>query len=176
MLSRRPARQRNGGHHDAAPRCKAQASGSKVPSSPPLPVETRGRNADLPALVAEILSRQAQELGVDCSGLAPAAMAVLRRHRFPGNVRELENVLRTALVACEGARIDASHLPIQQSASKSAFTLPQGGIDLDALERDIIKQAMQRAQGNRTRAATLLGLTRDQVRYRLSKIAESAEE
>ncbi|MDF3067784.1 MAG: two component, sigma54 specific, transcriptional regulator, Fis family [Polyangiaceae bacterium] len=134
------------------------------------------RSAELPALVPRILASQARELGLATPELTPEAMEVLRRHRFPGNVRELENVLRTALVACKGTRIVASDLPIQQASDAAAFTLPSGGVDLDALERDIIRQAMRRTQGNRTRAASLLGLTRDQVRYRLSKIEESVDE
>jgi len=139
---------------------------------PPL----RERTADLPTLTAQILARQAHELQLDCPQLAPDAVEVLRRHGFPGNVRELENVLRTALVACKGTPISAAHLPLEQATDTTPFRLPSHGVNLDALERDVIRQALRRAQGNRTRAASLLGLTRDQVRYRLSKIAENPKE
>lgn len=138
---------------------------------PPL----RERSADLPALAAEILARQAKELQLGCPRLTPDALEALRRHSFPGNFRELENILRTALVASKGGEISALQLPLE-AADATPFRLPSDGVNLEALERDVIRQALRRAQGNRTRAASLLGLTRDQVRYRLSKAAEIPDE
>jgi len=139
---------------------------------PPL----RDRSEDLPLLVAEILARIAREHGRECPRVAPDVMAALRRYHFPGNVRELENALRSALMSARGGDIQLSQLPLALSPDGSIFRLPSEGVNLEALERDVIRQALHRAQGNRTRAASLLGLTRDQVRYRLSKIAEAANE
>jgi DNA-binding NtrC family response regulator len=119
------------------------------------------------------LARNARELSLACPSLAPDAIDALRRYGLPGNVRELENILRTALLASRGEPIAASLLPIEAVPQSTAFTLPSSGINLEALERDVIQQALRRTQGNRTRAASLLGLTRDQVRYRLSKLASS---
>jgi len=84
-------------------------------------------------------------------------------------VRELKNVVEQAALA--GAEvIEAVHLPAFPADEPGiAFELPKNGVDFGALERVVLEQALARSRGNQTRAASLLGLTRDQIRYRMSK-------
>jgi DNA-binding NtrC family response regulator len=103
------------------------------------------------------------------------ALAMLERYAWPGNVRELKNVIERAVILEEHAEILPDHLPEELKPGGRAldlepgFRLPAGGIDLESLERDLIRQALDQARGNKTRAAALLGLTRDTLRYRLEK-------
>jgi DNA-binding NtrC family response regulator len=105
--------------------------------------------------------------------IAPGAMAALERYAWPGNARELRNVLERVLLLEESAVIQLDHLPPEISGSAihngHPFVLPASGFDLESLERDVIAQALDRANGNKTGAARLLGLSRDTLRYRLEK-------
>ncbi len=105
------------------------------------------------------------------SGLSPAAAAVLKTYGWPGNVRELRNVVERAMLLAEGDRLEAKDFGVLNggSASGGAFELPAGGVDLEELERSLVVQALKRAGGNQTKAAGLLGLNRDQIRYRIEK-------
>jgi DNA-binding NtrC family response regulator len=89
-------------------------------------------------------------------------------------VRELRNVIERALLLAPGERLGAEAFSGLFGGSGNApvgdpFRLPEGGISLEELERDLVRQAVERTQGNRTRAAALLGLSRDALRYRLEK-------
>lgn len=106
--------------------------------------------------------------------LSPEALARLRSYRWPGNVRELRNVIERAVLLGSGKVLEAEAFHTLTSddgemTDLDAFVLPDQGIDLDALEGQLIRQALARADGNQTRAAKLLGLTRHTFRYRLEK-------
>ena len=100
---------------------------------------------------------------------------MLERYAWPGNVRELKNVIERALILEEGTEIVPDYLPDEIKPGGRAldlepgFQLPAGGIELESLEKDLIRQALEQANGNKTQAAALLGLTRDTLRYRIDK-------
>jgi two-component system, NtrC family, response regulator AtoC len=126
--------------------------------------------APLATHFVDVLSRDMRQLGREVS---PPALAALERYAWPGNARELRNVLERVLLLEEAAVIGLDHLPPEIAGSPRqtahAFVLPASGLDLDSLERDVISQALDRANGNKTGAARLLGLSRDTLRYRLEK-------
>jgi DNA-binding NtrC family response regulator len=105
-------------------------------------------------------------------GVTPEAMRQLQRYPWPGNVRELRNAVERAMLLAEGDTLTAEDLsgaaagPVRLS---DRVELPVAGIDLEQLERSLLVQALQRTGWNQTRAATLLGLNRDQIRYRIEK-------
>jgi len=117
------------------------------------------------------------ELGSQYHGrplrLATEAEEQLARYLWPGNVRELRNVIERAVLLESSEELPAGTFSklVSPAAEGSAqhFRLPEAGVDLQALERDLLAQALERAEGNRTRAARLLGLTRYAFRYRLEK-------
>ena len=99
-----------------------------------------------------------------------------RGYDWPGNVRELRNVIERAMLLTENDVLETSDLRLigaPQDATavlhETGMVLPEGGIDLDALVRNLVAQALQRTNGNKTRAAALLRMTRDQIRYRVEK-------
>ncbi len=106
-------------------------------------------------------------------GLHAEAHRRLLGYSWPGNVRELRNVIERAMIFCETNEINPADLAlpvtITEEALPSAFRLPESGIQLEDLERSLLTQALQLAEGNKTRAAALLGLSRDTFRYRLEK-------
>ena len=106
--------------------------------------------------------------------LSPGAEQVLRSYSWPGNVRELRNVVERAVLLEAGDELgDAAFAGMLGSSgagdAAQRFVLPEQGVRLSDLERELIEQALERAEGNRTRAAALLGLSRDTLRYRLEK-------
>ncbi len=109
-------------------------------------------------------------------GFAPEAEALLRAYDWPGNVRELRNVIERIVVLESGDTVVPGHLPKEilghgapAPASALEFTLPEGGISLDELERSLIVQALDKAGGNKTVAAKLLNVTYDSLRYQIKK-------
>jgi DNA-binding NtrC family response regulator len=113
-------------------------------------------------------------------GLTDAARQALLDYSWPGNVRELRNVVERAVLLAEGATLDASDfegltpLRLERPSSDEASTpggvsLPAAGLRLDDVEKQLITLALERTRGNQTRAAALLGLHRDQIRYRMEK-------
>jgi two-component system, response regulator FlrC len=144
---------------------------------PPL----RSRREDLPALASQLLAELAAELGRPAPRLDEGALEPLSTHPFPGNVRELRNVLERALVRCRGSVLGARDLALDLSASSSTATptaistaiatstfgasgLP---IDLSDLEKLAIAEALRRVGGNRTHAARLLGIGLRTLRNKL---------
>ncbi|MGH9308396.1 MAG: helix-turn-helix domain-containing protein, partial [Vicinamibacterales bacterium] len=95
----------------------------------------------------------------------------LQRYGWPGNVRELRNVVERAMLLSDADRLEARDFAALSTArgSSDEFELPAGGRDLVQLERNLVIQALRRSGGNQTRAAGLLGLNRDQIRYRIEK-------
>ncbi|HEX5885095.1 MAG TPA: sigma-54 dependent transcriptional regulator [Pyrinomonadaceae bacterium] len=118
------------------------------------------------------------------NSLSPEAKDVFIKYHWPGNVRELRNVIERALILEESDQITTEYLPggllapVRLSALStttdppSQFVLPSQGISLDEAELSFVRQAIERSGGNQTRAAELLGISRDQLRYRLKKLED----
>jgi two-component system response regulator PilR (NtrC family) len=153
---------------------------------PPL----RERCEDLPLLARHVLERIAETLGAPVPELSERAVQVLREHPFPGNVRELENVLERAMTLCENNRIDVQDLGLSvptpserplAAEPESAGTvpvvplpaaLPGGPLDevLETVEKETILRALEEARWNKTQAAKKLGLSFGALRYRMQKL------
>jgi DNA-binding NtrC family response regulator len=141
---------------------------------PPL----RERREDVLPLARAFIRHFDAELRKSVRGLDPAAERLLEAYHWPGNVRELRNAIERAVLLTEGETVGPTDLPLEirngsgprDAAEASAgFRLPAGGVRLDELERDLLRQALERARGNRTRAGRLLGINRDGIRYRIQK-------
>jgi DNA-binding NtrC family response regulator len=137
---------------------------------PPL----RDRLDDIPALSQHLAAEIAREHGIEAPPLSPEVLRVLGQLTWPGNVTELRNALQTGILQAQDQPLRPEHLPSREPTTVK-FRMPASGLDLRALEREVLTQALRLARGNRTRAASLLGLTRDQVRYRLSKLDDDYE-
>ncbi|HVJ14208.1 MAG TPA: sigma-54 dependent transcriptional regulator, partial [Polyangiaceae bacterium] len=143
-------------------------------SLPPL----RERREDIPLLAERFITRFAAEMGKDVAGFTTDALKALEQYTYPGNVRELENVIERA-VALSGSRvIGLGDLPRELSGQAGAPTaellaLPPAGLELDEvlneIERRFLLEALERAGGVRKQAAKLLGVTFRSLRYRLAK-------
>jgi DNA-binding NtrC family response regulator len=133
----------------------------------------REHKEDIPDLVSLFLARQADEFARKITGVSPAAMKLLMEHHWPGNVRELQNVMERAAALAAGPVLEASDVHIDSARAKPADSvnnfLPEG-MTLEHWEDEMIREALRRANGNKSQAARLLGLSRNALRYRLSKI------
>ncbi len=132
------------------------------------------RIEDLEHLINHFMGMVADTHGKEPLLFNKSALTVLKNYPWPGNVRELKNLCERLSILVEGNSIDVEHLPREFFGAKiitsgEAFTLPDAGLSLEALEVDLIQQALQRAHGNRSKAAKLLGLTRDTLLYRMRK-------
>jgi two-component system response regulator PilR (NtrC family) len=142
---------------------------------PPL----RERREDIPLLVAHFIKQRSAELGRSVRSVTPAALAVLESYRWPGNIRELENVIERALVLGSGDVFDVDALPPDlrrpRDVLEIAVEIPDGGLDLEAtldqIEQRYIHLALARTGGVQTRAAELLRVSFRQLRYKLQKFA-----
>ena len=133
---------------------------------PPL----RERLEDIPELARQFARLAAEQTGAAPISFGETALQRLAEHAWPGNLTELENLVQRLSLDFGPALIEASDLPpLDERVSGLEFHLPPTGIDFAALERELLSQALAMAGNNQTRAATLLGLTRDQLRYRLAK-------
>ena len=155
---------------------------------PPL----RERLEDLPELVDHVLARLAGEQGRPVPSLSREAQNRLASYPFPGNVRELENILERALAFSEGSTVTAEELQLRTTLGSLPVATPGAGLppgsmptatstgtmtdQLADLERTAILQALEKSRWNRTAAAQLLGLTFRQLRYRISKLGLQDEE
>ena len=130
----------------------------------------RTHSEDIPLLVEHFIDGFDAEFRKRVRGVTPAARAMLQQYSWPGNVRELRNVIERAMLLSDNDLLDASDFPsLSGSTSGYDFQLPPTGVDLEQLERSLVIQALRRSGGNQTRAGSLLGLNRDQVRYRIEK-------
>lgn len=133
---------------------------------PPL----RARDRDVIRLARYFLDQFNRFFEKDIAGLSPAAERELCRASWPGNVRELKHCIEQAVLLCEEPHIRVTDLGPRSTEVRGAdFRLPPGGIVLEELERSLVEQALQATGWNQVRAARLLGLNRDQVRYRIEK-------
>ncbi len=135
---------------------------------PPL----RERGDDVFELAEHFLTTHAAQYGVPAPRLSAAARAALRTYPWPGNVRELANVLERAVLLSERGTLEPQDLALLPSAggdTEFRVNFPPGGIVWSELEKSLIEQALRQAGGNQVRAAKLLGLSRDALRYRMEK-------
>ncbi len=133
---------------------------------PPL----RARHGDVPLLAAFFVDRFNTEFKKKIRGLSPAATQMLEQYGWPGNVRELRNAIERAMLLADGDRLEASDLTtLTRTVSPVQFKLPAEGVNIEDVERQLLVQALERSKGNQTQAAQLLGINRDQVRYRIEK-------
>lgn len=143
---------------------------------PPL----RERREDIPLLVNQFVKELSASLGRRPVKLTDSAMAMLADQAWPGNIRELRNVIERAMILCQGEIISTRHLlfndPIEVKADERmalkdlcSMILNNSGLGLEDLEENLIHEAMERSSYNVSRAARLLGMTRATLRYRLEK-------
>jgi len=131
----------------------------------------RERAADIPLLAQQILDRLCRSFEIpEPPQLDREALQALYEHPFPGNVRELENVLERAVTLCEGGQIRASDLQLRSPAA--AATLSGSGLEdqMEEIEKRAILEALQKTRFNKTRAAELLGMSFRSLRYRIKKL------
>jgi DNA-binding NtrC family response regulator len=137
----------------------------------PLP-PVRDRKSDVPLLIRHYIDIFNAEFRKKIRGVSPTTLTALTAYHWPGNVRELRNAVERAMLLAESLELTESHFPVLASAPgelSSGITLPASGINLEGLERSLVVQALERSGWNQTKAAGLLGLNRDQIRYRIEK-------
>jgi two-component system response regulator AtoC len=134
---------------------------------PPL----RERGDDVVLVAKCFIDEFNREFGKGVEGFSAGATRLLTSHHWPGNVRELRNVLERAVLLAEGPTLRADDLRViaPPESLDDGFQLPRGGLVFEDLEKELVRQALERAGGNQTRAGALLGMTRDRIRYRLQK-------
>lgn len=128
---------------------------------------------DIPLMAGRIVDRLARATGIAAPQLTPAAQVALQNYPFPGNVRELENVLERAMALMNGELIDAADLNLAPASIEATEGVPSSGTlqdYLDGVERQKIVEALAQTAGNRTSAARLLGITFRSMRYRMARL------
>jgi transcriptional regulator with PAS, ATPase and Fis domain len=148
---------------------------------PPL----RDRGDDVLLLARHFVAEYNALFGKSIEGFTADAERILLRYRWPGNVRELKNLIERAMILEEGPRIPASALPLEitDAPARGAkvdvpeISIPENGTSLERVEEELIRQALSRTRGNQTRAAQLLDISRDALRYKMKKfqLQESGE-
>ena len=139
-------------------------------SIPPL----RQRREDIPFLALHFVRKLSKDLDSNIADITPQAMDRLLEYDWPGNVRELENTIERSIVLASGSVLEPSDIRIDNSRQRAAVSpqapiLPEG-TTLEQWEQAMIREALRRANGNKSQAARLLGLTRNALRYRLSQM------
>jgi DNA-binding NtrC family response regulator len=137
---------------------------------PPL----REHKEDIPDLVNHFLQRFSQNNGKHVESITPAALKLLMDYHWPGNIRQLENTVERAVALSTKPVIDVQDVHLDAGSSRNAANAPAPllpeGMTLEQWEDEIIREALRRADGNKSQAARMLGLSRNALRYRLSKI------
>jgi DNA-binding NtrC family response regulator len=146
---------------------------------PPL----RERPEDIPLLAQHFLETYNREFRRQFNGLTAAALRKLNQYPWPGNVRELRNVIERAVLLSAGERIDADDIVLgrvtfgaSQPDTGEVIALPPGGCTLADAEMSLVRQALRRCHWNLTRAGAMLGVSRDQVRYKIEKFGLKEEQ
>jgi DNA-binding NtrC family response regulator len=141
---------------------------------PPL----RERSGDVELLLSGLTAELAKRYNLNAPSYSKQVIKLLNGYPWPGNVRELKNFAERMLILFSGKRVDIDNLPRELRTSpkhpvigEGQFVLPDQGLSMDKLEADLIEQALSKALGNRSKAARLLGLTRDTLLYRMKKYA-----
>jgi len=130
----------------------------------------RERGGDVSLLIDYYIDRYNREFRKRVGGVTRDALQLLEQYRWPGNVRELRNAIERAMLLADGNVLTADAFSsLTRGAVASSFRLPAQGLVLEEVERQLLVQALERTGGNQTRAGQLLGINRDQVRYRLEK-------
>ena len=137
---------------------------------PPL----KQRTEDIEALINHFLAQFETSYSIVAPKFNKQTLKVLRGYHWPGNIRELRNLCERLSILLSGQTIEPENLPHEFSAciaapEQTTFILPENGLDLDNLEADMIHQALARTNGNRSKSARLLGLSRDTLLYRIKK-------
>jgi transcriptional regulator with PAS, ATPase and Fis domain len=141
---------------------------------PPL----RDRGDDAVLLARYFIDEYNALFGKNIKGLTPDAERLIARYHWPGNVRELKNLIERAMILEEGPEIGESAFPVEMAeesvhAKKNVdlpdITLPENGTSLERVEEELVRQALARTRGNQTRAAQLLDISRDALRYKMKK-------
>lgn len=131
------------------------------------------RRRDIPELTKHFLRQAALRNHTEPCILSPDALSRLKHYAWPGNIRELKNVCEHVSTLMPGETITGENLPQtirhMEASGGTGYTLPEHGIDMESLEIDLIKQALDYTNGNKSKAAKLLGLSRDAFLYRLKK-------
>ena len=141
---------------------------------PPL----RDRAEDVPMLTAHFIDQFNREFKKHCRGVTEGAAKILEQHPWAGNVRELRNVIERAMILEDKELLDESDLPeefrwtpppVEAVSRENGFRLPEKGYPLDLMEHEMVRQALEKASGNQSRAARLLSISRDALRYKMKK-------
>lgn len=147
---------------------------------PPL----REHKEDIPDLVKHFLARFARDNEREINGITPEAMSMLMNYYWPGNVRQLENTIERAVALSSGNLIEAADIHLDTPVRSAAVGLANAsgvpflpeGMTLEQWEDEMIREALRRANGNKSQAARLLGLSRNALRYRLGKLGVPDDE
>ena len=131
----------------------------------------REHKEDIAQLAPHFTSYFAQLFGRPVKGLLPETLAILLRHDWPGNVRELKHLIEQGVLLANGEYLAPEDCPIARNHDSGlhAFNLPPGGVVLAELEERLVAQALEATRWNQVQAGKLLGLNRDQIRYRIEK-------
>lgn len=130
------------------------------------------RGNDVRLIAEYYIATFAKEFRRPVKGLSQDAISALKQHAWPGNVRELRNVIERAVLLCKNSEIGTDDLVLGKSAvtpTHDSFELPPGGISLQTIEEQLVRQALDRTGNNQTKAAKLLHISRDQLRYRMER-------
>ncbi len=139
----------------------------------PLP-PLRDRREDIPLLAEHFLRKSSERYALPMRRLHPQALEMLVTYNWPGNVRELENVIESAVVFSKSEELTAEYLPenIRRQASRIAkvyLDIPEDGISLEEVEKELLVKALEKAEGNQSKAARFLNITRKTLIYRMEK-------
>jgi DNA-binding NtrC family response regulator len=132
------------------------------------------RTEDIEQLIKHFLEIFTHTYAIDPPKFSKTALKILKAYSWPGNIRELRNLCERLSILLAGRTIEPENLPLEFIRASSTpkttdFTLPETGIQLDELEANLIHQALNRTQGNRSKSARLLGVSRDTLIYRMQK-------
>ncbi len=129
----------------------------------------RERTEDIPALVEYYVSHSVKELGARPLTTSEEALSLLATYRWPGNIRELRNVVERAVLLCDSDSIKPEQLPPEIAGQRVMMSVDTAGASVEAYEKSLVVQALREHDWNQTRAAKSLGMTRDNLRYRMRK-------
>ncbi len=141
---------------------------------PPL----RERGEDILLLARYFITQYNKEFRKNFKGLTRETEKIFLEYYWPGNVRELKNIIERVMILESDEYIKPEHLPVEMLSGEGAlgsntgdldFDIPNGGLDIELVEKKLIMKALEKTRGNQTKAARLLNLSRDALRYRMQK-------